>query len=405
MKYSQYFLRTSKESPKDEASTNADLLIRGGFIHKEMAGAYTFLPLGLKVLNNISNIVRDEMSQAGVNEVLMTSLCPSENWKTTGRWDEVDVLYKVPMSDGKEVALSPTHEEIVTPLVQNYLQSPKDFPLGVYQIQTKFRNEPRAKSGILRGREFLMKDAYSFHLTDEDFQTYYENMKDVYHRVYKRLGIGESTHIVAASGGDFSEFSHEFQTISPIGEDTIYQNPETGEYFNEEILTEEQIGTWKSEKAVEVGNIFPLADKFSKSFNFKVDGKNIHMGCYGIGISRVMGVLAELFNDEKGIKWPATISPFTVYLSAIGKDDTVYAKAEALYQDLSSEGVEVLYDDRRDKKVGPGTKFADFELIGIPYQIVISDRLLESDEVEIWNRSTGEKEIIKLDDIKPELFA
>lgn len=399
MKYSQFFLRTLKESPSDETAKNADLLIRGGFIHKEMAGVYTFLPLGLRVLNKIADIVRDEMQAAGSSELLMSALCPAENWKKTGRWDEVDVLYKVPMSDGKEVALSPTHEEIVTPLIQSYLQSPKDFPACVHQIQSKFRNEPRAKSGILRGREFLMKDAYSFHLSQECFDAYYQVMTDAYHRIYNRLGIGDITHLVAASGGDFSEFSHEFQTLSDIGEDTIYKNPETGEYFNEEILTEDQSASWPSEKAVEVGNIFPLGNKFSQSFKFKVDGKEVIMGCYGMGVSRTMGILAEIFNDEKGLVWPKNVAPFQVYLAVLGREDGTYERAEALYGDLIKAGIEVLYDDRRDKKVGPGQKFADAELIGVPTRVVISDKTLEVDQVEMVDRKTGEVQMVALEQV------
>lgn len=399
MRYTQYFLRTSKESPADETARNADLLIRGGFIHKEMAGVYSFLPLGLRVLNKISDIVREEMNAIGASEILMSSLCPKENWITTGRWDAVDVLYKVPAAGGKEVALCPTHEEIVTPLIQKYLQSPKDFPLAVYQVQTKFRNEPRAKSGILRGREFLMKDAYSFHLDQECFDRFYDQSKLAYKKMYDRLGIGDITKLVAASGGDFSEFSHEFQTVHEIGEDLLYINKNTGEAFNEEIMSEvDKVSSdFETVKAVEVGNIFPLGNKFSKSFKFKVDGKEVIMGCYGFGISRVMGILAEIFNDERGLKWPESIAPFQVYLAPIGKDAEVYEKADALYQQLTDKGVEVLYDDRRDKKVGPGQKFGDAELLGIPHRVVLSDKL--GDKVEVVSRETGEKEECALDDV------
>ena len=398
MRYTQYFLRTSKEAPADETARNAELLIRGGFIHKEMAGVYSFLPLGLRVLNKISDIVREEMNAAGASEMLMSSLCPKANWNTTGRWD-MDVLYRVPAAGGKEIALSPTHEEIVTPLVQSYLQSPKDFPAAVYQVQTKFRNEPRAKSGILRGREFLMKDAYSFHLTEECFDAYYEKMKVAYANIYRRLGIGDITKLVQASGGDFSEFSHEFQTIHEIGEDTLYIDKKTGEAFNEEILSEEDMKSDRFEtvKAVEVGNIFPLNNKFSKAFKFKVDGKEILMGCYGVGISRTMGILAEIFNDEKGLKWPANVAPFQVYLAPIGKDDAVHAQADELYKTLTDAGVEVLYDDRRDKKVGPGQKFGDAELLGIPHRIVCSDKL--AGKIEIISRTTGESSITEASNI------
>ncbi len=405
MKYTKYFLKTSKENPSDETARNAELLIRGGYIRKEMAGVYSFLPLGLRVIEKIKNIVREEMNNVGAIEILMSALCPKENWIKTNRWDSVDVLYKMELPNGKEVALSPTHEEIVTPLVQNFCRSYKDLPTCVYQIQTKFRNETRAKSGLLRGREFLMKDAYSFHKNLEDFEKYYQIQKQAYERIYDKLGIGNITKYVAADGGDFGEFSHEFQTISEIGEDEIFLNPETNEYFNKEIVSEENQKKWESVKAVEVGNIFPLADKFSKSFNYKVTDENgqqqsVIMGCYGIGISRIMGVLAELFADDNGLKWPKSVAPFTVYLSAIGKKDEVYEKAEEIYENLKSQGIEVLYDDRRDKKIGPGTKFGDFELLGIPYQIVISERLLENENIEFWDRESGEKEEIKINDIK-----
>lgn len=403
MRYSQYFLRTSKEAPADETARNAELLIRGGYIHKEMAGVYSFLPLGLRVLNNIANIVREEMNALGASEMLMSALCPKENWAATGRWDTVDVLYKVPAAGGKEVALSPTHEEIITPLVQHYLQSPKDFPMCVYQIQNKFRNEPRAKSGILRGREFLMKDAYSFHLSQADFEAYYDRVKVAYKNMYDRLGIGDMTKLVAASGGDFSEFSHEFQTLHEIGEDLVYVDKKTGEAFNEEILSEADKASdrFETTKAVEVGNIFPLGNKFSKSFKFKIDGQEVIMGCYGFGVSRVMGVLAEIFNDEKGLVWPASIAPFRVYLAPIGKEDEVYAQADQLYEDLTAAGIEVLYDDRRDKKVGPGQKFGDAELLGIPYRVVLSEKL--DNQVELVNRASGESQVMAPENLLAQL--
>ncbi len=404
MRYTQYFLKTSKDTPADESARNAQLLIQAGYISKEMAGVYSFLPLGLRVIKKIKTIIREEMNNTGAIELLMPSLCPKENWKKTQRWDSVDVLYKLKLTNGKEVALSPTHEEIVTPLVQRFCNSYKDFPVCVYQMQTKFRNEARAKSGLLRGREFLMKDAYSFHTTQEDFEAYYAIQKKAYEKIYDRLGIGHLTKYVAADGGDFSEFSHEFQTLSEVGEDDIFLDPETDTYFNKEIVSDANQKKWTSQKAVEVGNIFPLADKFSKSFDYHFIDKTgkkqkIIMGCYGIGISRIMGILAELFADKKGLVWPKSVTPFTVYLSAIGKKDAVYEKADEVYQQLKDQGIEVLYDDRREKKVGPGQKFADFELLGIPYQIVISERLLENQQGELWTRKTGKKIDIPLTDI------
>jgi prolyl-tRNA synthetase len=394
MRYSQLFTKTEKTLPAGEEARNAQLLIQAGFIRKEMAGVYSFLPLGLRVLRKIEQIVREEMDKIGCQELLMPALCPQENWQKTRRWDTVDVLYKLELPNGKQAALSPTHEEVVTPLVQHYLSSPKSFPACVYQFQWKFRNEARAKSGLLRGREFLMKDAYSFHTSEEDFEKFYAVQKKAYHRIYDRLGIGDITHVVAADGGDFSEFSHEFQAVSEIGEDLIFKDPETGEYFNKEVVSEENQKNWESLKAVEVGNIFPLADKFSKAFNFKSEGKNIIMGCYGIGITRIMGVLAEIFSDAKGLKWPKKVAPFHFYLAPIGKSDAVYEKSDEIYKKFLGQGMEVFYDDRRDKKVGPGQKFADHELMGIPFRVVISEKLLAEGKYEVVCRENGEVEML-----------
>lgn len=407
MKYSQLFVKTQKELPAQEDARNAELLIRAGFIRKEMAGVYSFLPLGLRVLRKIEQIVREEMDRVGAQEILMSELAPKENWDKTGRWDSVDVLYKVEMTNGKLTALSPTHEEIVTPLVQNFARSYKDLPTCVYQIQTKFRNEPRAKSGLLRGREFLMKDAYSFHTSQEDFEQYYEIQKQAYFKIYERLGLGDITVVAAASGGDFSDlFSHEFQTFSEVGEDEIYIDKETGEAFNKEVVSEEdqKSGKYEVKKAVEVGNIFPLGTKYTDAFDYQFvdeDGKEkqILMGCYGIGISRIMGVLAEVFSDDKGLIWPQNVAPFEVHLVAIGKGDEAYAKGEELYQQLTDAGVEVFYDDRRDKKIGPGQKFADHELMGIPVRVVVSERGLGEGVVEVVSRVDGEMQKVGLDEI------
>jgi prolyl-tRNA synthetase len=398
MKYTELLLKTSRENPSNEEAKNAQILIRAGMIKKELAGVYSFLPLGLKVLRKVENIIRKHMDNNGFNELLMPSIAPQENWQKTGRWNSVDVLYKLEMSNGKEVALSPTHEEVITPLVKDCCQSPKDFPSKVYQIQTKFRNEPRAKSGLLRGREFLMKDAYSFHLTEECFEKLYEKVKEIYVDIYKELGIGEQTKIVKADGGDFSEFSYEFQTISEIGEDEIFLNPENNEYYNKEIVSAENQQKWKSFKAVEVGNIFPLSDKFSKSFDYKIAGKNIIMGCYGIGVSRIMGILAELNIDEKGLVWDEKIAPVEFYLAGIGKDEKTWEKAEEIYEILKKAGKEVLFDDRKDKKSGFGVKISDAELLGIPTCIICSDKLIEDNDLEIRYRKSGESEKVKIDD-------
>ncbi|MCF7812678.1 proline--tRNA ligase [Candidatus Gracilibacteria bacterium] len=563
MKYSHLFVRTQKESPAEEDSKNAELLLRAGFIHKEMAGVYSYLPLGLKVINKITQIVREEMNQAGAVELLMPVLAPKENWEQTCRWDSMDVLYKLEASSGKEVALSPTHEEIVTPLVRDFCRSHKDFPTCVYQVQSKFRNEPRAKSGLLRAREFLMKDAYSFHTSQEDFESYYEVQKKAYERIYERLGLGDRTYYVAASGGDFSKHSHEFQTRCKTGEDLVFRVPKTGECFNKEIapskapsvsysdpeelprkdvqgegiigveelsqfldisvekttktllfetdtgeviaasvrgnydvnelklkevagcktlqlasaevvehVTGAKVGyagildlpknirvfmddslqgrknfemganktdyhtininfgrdipepdqfydikiaregdicpqtgeVYETFHAIEVGNIFPLATKFSSAFHFTFTDENgkenpVIMGCYGIGISRIMGSIVEIFHDEKGMLWPSPVTPFQVYLAAIGKEESIYDEAETLYHELQKNSIEVLYDDRRDKKIGPGQKFADHELMGLPCRLVLSPRTFETQEVEFVDRKTGEMKKIKRDEI------
>ncbi|MCF7831176.1 proline--tRNA ligase [Candidatus Gracilibacteria bacterium] len=563
MKYSGLYVKTQKETPSGEDSRNAELLIKAGFIRKEVAGAYSFLPLGLRVLRKIENIVREEMNKIGAMEILMPALASKEHWSQTNRWDNMGCLYKFETASGTEVALAPTHEETVTPLVQQFARSWKDFPLCTYQIQTKFRNEPRAKSGLLRGREFLMKDAYSFHTSQKDFERYYEIQKEAYTKIYERLGMGGLTHIVAASGGDFSKHSHEFQTECVTGEDTVFFSKKRKLYLNKEIaeskapevsykakeelpmkevegkgvigvedlckflgvveeqttktlffitdsgefiaasvrgnysinelklkevvgckslelaseekvkeMTGAEIGyagilnlpkeikvfmdesmdnrlnfemganktnyhtiniNWGRDlpkpkkfydikvaqegdfdpetnekyevfRAIEVGNIFPLSTKFSDAFNFRyIDegGKEqpIIMGCYGIGISRIMGALAEIFYDDKGLKWPKPVSPFQVYLAAIGRDDKVYKEAETLYEELNKAGIEVLYDDRQDKKIGPGQKFADHELLGIPYRIVMSENTNKEGVVELVNRETGKIEKIKRKDV------
>ena len=405
MRYANLLIRTQKELPAQEESKNAELLLRGSFIHKEMAGVYSYLPLGLRTLNKIAQIVREEMNVAGAVELLMPALSPKENWLQTDRWDAVDVLYKLDIAGGGQCALNPTHEEVVTPLVQNFAQSPKDFPVCVYQIQNKFRNEPRAKSGILRGREFLMKDAYSFHTSQESFEAYYDVMTKAYHRIYERLGIGDITLFVAASGGDFSKHSHEFQTLSPVGEDEIYIHAASGRAWNKEIKEEipsEILDEIEVKSAIEVGNIFPLSDRFSKAFKFKAqtpDGeKSILMGCYGIGISRLMGTLVEIFNDERGIIWPHSIAPFQIYIAPIGKDEAAYAKAQELEQKLESAGYEVLLDDR--ETAGPGQKFADSELLGIPLRIVISPKTLEQGSFEVTTRHDNETQIIAAESLE-----
>jgi prolyl-tRNA synthetase len=400
MKQSNLFTKTLKNSPKDEKSLNAELLIRGNFVDKLASGVYTYLPLGLRVIKKIENIVREEMDKLGSQEILMPTLTPKENWETTGRWN-IEEAYKVKDED---LALGWTHEEIVTPLMIKHIVSQKDLPKSVYQIQTKFRNEPRAKSGLLRGREFIMKDMYSFHETAEDLDSYYEKVKQAYFNVYERCGLKEITYLALASGGAFTEkFSHEFQTVTDAGEDTIYICNHCDTVFNKEIKEKECANCGGKEfvekKAIEVGNIFKLNDKYSKPFGLKIGkGEPLLMGCYGLGISRLMGAIVEAKNDSKGIIWPKNIAPFQIHLIEItGNDGSIKQKTEEIYEILQNKNFEVLYDNRDDKTAGE--KLADSDLIGIPLRVIVSKKTLEQDSVEVKRRDTADACLIKLTDI------
>lgn len=400
MKQSQLFTKTRKDAPADEVAKNAKLLIRAGFVDKLQAGVYTYLPLGLRVLKNIENIIREEMNSAGGQEIFMPSLQPKENWQTTGRWDTMDDLYKVSDSSGRENALGPTHEEIVVPLVKQFVSSYRDLPFSVYQFQNKFRMELRAKSGILRGREFMMKDLYSFHRNEADLVQYYEAMKKSYERVFERAGIGERTYLTYASGGSFSKYSHEFQTVTPAGEDTIYICDVCHVAVNKEIIEDMNNAcpicggkNLRTETSVEVGNIFELKTKYSAPFNLSYKdetGKDetVIMGCYGIGLGRVLGTVAEVLGDDNGLVWPKEIAPFAVHLVELGGGDAVVReKSQKLYNELAKKGVEVLWDDRDARA---GEKFADSDLIGIPLRIVVSAKTIAGGQYEVKNRATGE---------------
>ncbi len=412
MLQSKLFTKTQKEAPKDEASINAQLLIRAGFVDKLMAGVYTFLPLGLRVMKKIENIIREEMNAIGGQEIFMPALQPKENWLKTGRWDAMDDLYKVKDASGKEFALGPTHEEIVVPLAQKYVNSYRDFPFYVYQFQNKFRMELRAKSGLLRGREFMMKDLYSFHLSEEDFSAYYEKAAKAYEKIFQRIGIGEKTYKTFASGGSFSKYSHEYQTVTPAGEDLIHICNQCGLAINDEIKSETEAcpsckgADFRKEKAIEVGNIFNLKNKFTKPFDFKIKDekggeKEVIMGCYGLGLSRLMGTIVEVFHDEKGILWPEAVAPFKAHLISLGKN----SEAEKIYADLQKKNIEVLFDDR---DVSAGEKFADADLIGIPYRVVVSEKSLagggpasnasrsDTGWVEVKKRSEKEGKIVEI---------
>ena len=409
MRQSKLFTKTKKENPADEVSKNAEFLIRGGFVHKEMAGVYSYLPLGLRVLRKIENIIREEMNKAGGQEILMSSFQPKENWEKTGRWESMTDLYKVGDLSGKEVALGPTHEEIVVPIFKNYISSYKDFPTALYQIQNKFRMELRAKSGMLRGREFMMKDMYSFHTTEEDFEKFYNKMKEVYKTIFQRAGIGHLTYLTFASGGTFSKYSHEFQTLTPAGEDTIYLNEENGVAVNKEVFNDEvlkSLGFDKSQfvekRAIEVGNIFDLKTKYSKPFDLSfIDEKGekhaVLMGCYGIGLGRLMGTIIEALADDKGIIWPESIAPFKTHLLVLGEDKKIFQKAEEVYEKLLKDDIEVLFDDRIG--MSPGEKFADADLLGMPFRLVVSERSVKEGGIELKKRNEEKGKIISLEEL------
>lgn len=402
MRFSKTFIKTLREAPKDETAKNGAFLTRAGYIHKEMAGVYDYLPLGLRVIENIKRIIREELNKLGCEEVQMSALQNPEPWEMTGRFSdqEVDIWFKTELASGGVLGLAPTHEEPITSMLKSYISSYRDLPLYVYQFQTKFRNELRAKSGILRGREFLMKDLYSFHTSEEDLDKFYAEVEQAYGRIFARLGIGDDTFETFASGGIFAKYSHEFQTILPVGEDTVYYNADKStvlnkEVFNDEVLSDLGVKGQKFEEttAAEVGNIFKLKFKYSEPLELKyIDEKNkqqtVYMGCYGIGVSRLMGVVAEKFADEKGLVWPEEVAPYKYYLVGIGENGM--AEAEKFYRGREDQ---VLFDDRN---VRPGEKFADADLIGLPYRIIISDKTLANGAAELVDRFSGESQMIEL---------
>lgn len=405
MRQSQLFGKTIYEVPKDEVAKNAQLLIRGGFVDKLMAGVYYYLPLGWRVLNKIEDIIREEMDAIGSQEILMSALQKKEDWVKTGRWEN-DVMMKVETNLDKEFGLGWTHEEAVTPLAQKYVKSYKDFPFSLYQIQNKFRNEKRAKSGILRGREFVMKDMYSFHTDAESLDQFYELATAAYFRVFERTGLRDKTFFTYASGGAFCKYSHEFQTLTEAGEDNIYICDKCGIAINEEVLEDlekkcPQCGSseLRQEKAIETGNIFKLMNRYSDSFNFKFQDKDgqekaVVMGCYGLGPSRLMGAVAEILSDDKGIVWPKEIAPYQVHLVTLGNKDEVRKQAEEIYQALLAQKIEVLFDDREESA---GVKLKDSDLIGIPLRLVVSARTIEQGSVEAKKRTEEDCELIGLD--------
>ncbi len=410
MRYSSLFGKTSKTAPHDADSVNARLLVQGGFVDQLMAGVYTFLPLGLRALDKVKTVIREEMDAVGGQEILMPALQPKEPWETSGRWSDPgpEVMFQFRGRGDKDFGLGWTHEEIVTPLAKQFIRSYKDLPFAVYQIQDKFRNEPRARSGLLRGREFSMKDLYSFHRDEQDLERYYEKVKAAYFRVFERCGL--HALVVEASGGAFSKYSHEFQVLTDSGEDIVFwcgkceyaQNREISEYKAGDACPKCG-GVMEEGKAIEVGNIFQLKTRFTGAFDVSftdADGtkKPVQMGCYGIGPSRVLGTIVEVHHDEKGIVWPKAVAPFPVHLVLLQARDEAAAgrvrgAADELDRALAAGGLEALYDEREDARAGE--KFADADLIGLPVRLVVSEKTVGQDSVEWKERAGGEARLVK----------
>jgi prolyl-tRNA synthetase len=401
MRQSQLFTKTSKSTPANETAHNAQLLIRAGFIRKEMAGVYAYLPLGLRVIENIKQIVREEMNALGAEEIIMTNLQSAELWQKTNRWDDqtVDIWFKSQLKNKTPVGLAWSHEEPITDMMRSFVSSYRDLPIYVYQFQTKLRNELRAKSGIMRGREFIMKDLYSYSKNEKEHQAFYDRVSQAYLKVFERVGLGDVTYLTYASGGAFTEFSHEFQTITPAGEDTIYLDRDKKLAVNKEVYDESvlnRLGLDKTKleelRASEVGNIFSFGSTKSTELDLyysDLDDSNkpVILGSYGIGITRLMGVVAELFADDQGLVWPVSIAPFRVHLIRLGDSPEVVKEADSLYDLLTEKQIAVIYDDR---SLRPGQKFFDADLIGIPSRVVISDKTIASSSYE-WKARTADQ--------------
>ncbi|MFZ2763894.1 MAG: aminoacyl--tRNA ligase-related protein [Minisyncoccia bacterium] len=408
MRQSTLFTKTRKEAPKDEVSKNAILLTRAGFIHKELAGVYSYLPLGLRVLKKIENIIREEMNAIGGQEVILTALQRKDVWEKVNRWDDevVDVWFKTKLKDEVELGLGFTHDEQIVNMLTEYISSYKDLPLYVYQIQTKFRNELRAKSGIMRGREFLMKDLYSFTRNEREQDEFYAKATESYKKIFSRCGIGETTFLTFASGGTFSKYSHEFQTLSEAGEDIVYVDEKKKIAINKDVFDEDGLKeagldrkNLVEKKSIEVGNIFKQGTKYTDPFSlFYKDDKgkesSILMGGYGIGVTRLMGTVVEVLSDDKGIVWPKEIAPFQVHLLLLSEKAKSFA--DEVYEKLVSQGVEVLYDDR---DLRAGEKFADSDLIGIPTRVVVGEKTLESKMLEVKDRTSDEVKNLSLEQL------
>ncbi len=411
MKQTQLFTKTKKESPTDEVSLNAELLIKAGFISKEMAGIYSYLPLGLRVMKKIENIIRGEMDAIGGQEMKTSILQNKEIWEKSGRWsdDVVDNWFKTKLKNGGEVGLSWTNEEAHANILKQYISSYKDLPIYTYDFKDIFRNETRSKSGILRGREFYWKAMYSFSKSDEDHNIFYEKAKQAYKNIFEKVGIGHLTYLTFASGGTFSKFSHEFQTLTGAGEDTIYIDENKNIAINKEVYIDEVIESLElkkenlvERKAIEVGNIFSMGTKYSTPFDLKYKNENgedklVIMGCYGIGLGRLMGTIVETLSDDKGIIWPESVAPFKIHLLSLGEDENVLKEANSLYEELNNKGIEVLFDDRRG--VSAGEKFADADLIGCPYRLVVSPKSLADGGFELKKRIESNGKVVSKDEL------
>lgn len=411
MRQSKLFTKTKKEAPSDEVSKNAELLIRGGFIHKEMAGVYSYLPLGLKVIKKIENIIREEMDAIGGIEMKTSILQNKEVWEKTNRWDdkEVDIWFKTKLKNGGEVGLSWSNEEDFVNILKQYVNSYRDLPLFLYDFKDILRNETRSKSGILRGREFYWKALYSFSRDEAEHNDFYEKMKTVYRNIFKRAGIGHMTYLTFASGGAFSKYSHEFQTITSAGEDTIYVSEDKAIAVNKEVMEDEVLTSLGLEKdklaehrAIEVGNIFSLGTSKPEALGLfyedKDEGKKpIFMGSYGIGLGRLMGTVVEVLSDDKGIIWPESIAPFRIHLLVLGEDEAVSEEANKIYEKLVKNGVEVLFDDRTG--LSAGEKFADADLLGIPYRAVVSARSIKENGIELKKRTEEKGQVVSYDEL------
>ena len=416
VRLSHLFTRTSKTAPADETARNAQLLIRAGFVHKEMAGVYSYLPLGIQVVENIKQIVREEMNAIGGQELIMSSLQPKETWEVTDRWDDekVDIWFKSQLKNGTEVGFGWSHEEAIIRMMKTHIASYKDLPAAVYQFQTKMRNELRSKSGVMRGREFVMKDMYSASVDKDQHEHFYNQTIEAYHRCFARMGLGEETYLTFASGGAFTEFSHEFQTICDAGEDIVYLNREKKIAINKEVMhgdVLEKLGLKREDleevKTAEVGNIFDFGTIKSEQTDFTFTNESgkkqfVHLGSYGIGITRLPGVITERMADENGLVWPIAVAPAAVYIARLGSDKPITDLADEIFTTMQSQNISVIYDDR---DIRPGEKFSDADLLGIPFRVVISNKTLENNKFEVKNRLSGEVMSLTKDELTNMLSA